>query len=194
MNLFKIFSLFALNASLILVGTTVSANTPPSQTQTMRSDQEINKEIHDKLKGGWFSKGYPGVSATIQNGNVTLTGSIATSKDKEKLSKEIAEIHGVQSLNNQVRVEAPSTENKEFPHDTFKTPQDEQLNRVIREKTSEGWIWDSYKDIAISTDNGVVTLNGSIKNSEDQQKLINEIQKINGVKSVRSNLHIREVR
>jgi osmotically-inducible protein OsmY len=192
-NFFKILSLVGLKACLMLSASVLLADTA-TPTQTVHIEQQLQKKIHDKLKGGWFTKGYPGVSAQIVNGDVTLTGVVASTKDKEKIDKEIREIEGVRSLNSQIRVENPTVTDKknEFPQDSYKTPQDEQLNKKIREKVSEGWVWDSYKNVTINTDNGVVTIGGSIKNLEDQNKLVNEIEKINGVKSVISNLTVRE--
>lgn len=192
-HFFKMLSLITLNACLTFsAGAAMPDTSAPARG--MHSDQELNTKIHDKLKGGWFTKGYPGVTAKIENGNVTLTGNIASAKDKEKLDKEIREMDGVKSLNSQLRVDNPNAadKNKEFSQDTYKTPQDEQLNKKIREKVSQGWIWDSYKDVTLNTDNGVVTLGGSIKNIEDQKKLVNELLDINGVKSVKTNLTIRE--
>lgn len=193
---YKIVNLTALNVCLTFSAGVVMGDSSAStvSTQPMQSDQQLNTKIQDKLKGGWFTKGYPGVSAKVDHGNVTLTGTVASTKDKEKLDKEIREMDGVHSLNSQIRVENPNAtdKDKEFSQDTYKTPQDEQLNKKIREKVSEGWIRDSYKNVSLNTDNGLVTLEGSIKNMEDQNKLVNEIQKINGVKSVKANLTIRE--
>ncbi len=55
---------------------------------------------------------------------------------------------------------------------------------------SRGWLWDSYKDIRLNTTNGVVSIEGTVDSLNDQQKLIDEIQKVEGVKSVKSNLRI----
>lgn len=80
--------------------------------------------------------------------------------------------------------------NTKFAKDTFSSPSDQQLNRKIRDQISKGWIWDSYEDVILKTSNGNITLDGKISSKDDEQKLINEIQKIDGVKSVKSNLII----
>ena len=88
-----------------------------------------------------------------------------------------------------MKVEVSKTDaSKDFSHDTFVTPADEQLNKVIREKVSRGYLWDSYKEVILNTNNGVVTLAGTVADMADQEKLTKEIQKIDGVKEVKSNL------
>lgn len=79
-------------------------------------------------------------------------------------------------------------EQRQFPQDTYATPADEELNKKIRDSVSRGWLWNSYKDVTLQTSNGIVTLAGTVKNQDDQQKLVSEILKVEGVKSVKSNL------
>lgn len=80
---------------------------------------------------------------------------------------------------------------RDFPMDKAASSSDEQLNRKIRDKVSKGWLWNSYKDVILNTSNGVVTLDGTVSNPNEQQKLINEITKIDGVKAVKSNLRFK---
>lgn len=226
------------------------------------SDQDLLKKIHDKIGPGWFSQGYDQVKAQVNNGVVTLRGSVKTWKDKEKVEADVRNIHGVRSLNSQISIEEPSTsytyrdtqtyqstgqpayaqsgqypsyqqqpnvytqsgqyqpyqqsttyrdmqtyqsngyknqsyayrdaqaQDQDFPQDNFATAADEQLNKKIRDNVSKGWFTNSYKDISLNTQNGLVTLEGTVNDFNDQQKLIMEIQKIDGVKGVRSNLRI----
>jgi len=157
------------------------------------SDQELAKAIKDKIGTGWFSKGYEQVQVKVNNGAVILTGSVKTFDEKNKVEKEIRNIEGVASLDSQLNVqESISKENqqRQFSQDTYGSNADDQLNKKIRDLTSRGWLWNSYKDVSLNTNNGVVTLEGVVSSISDQQKLMNEIQKVDGVKSVSSNLKI----
>lgn len=165
-----------------------------NETTTSVSDQDLAKKIRDKIGGGWFSKGYDQVVVQVNNGVVTLQGSVKTFEDKEKVEKEVRNIEGVRSVNSQISVMEPKTKDskqKEFPKDRYATSSDDQLNKKIRDNVSRGWLWDSYKDVSLNTSNGVVTLEGTVDSVKDEQKLINEVQKIDGVRSVRSNLTIK---
>lgn len=160
------------------------------------SDAELTKRIQDKLNPGWFSEGYQGTSVSVKNGAVTLKGSVPTWKDKENLEKDIRNMEGVRSLDSQLKVEEPgkddrSGEDNRYAQDTYSSKADQQLNFKIRDKIS-GILWDSYKDVSLNTKDGTVVLEGRVESLKDQQELMNKIQKIEGVKSVKSNLRVEE--
>lgn len=92
---------------------------------------------------------------------------------------------------NKVTVVSDSKD-RPFAQDTAATAADAQLNKRIRDKISKGWLWDSYKEVILNTANGVVTLNGTVDSVDDQKKLVNEIPKIEGVRSVISQLRIKD--
>lgn len=161
------------------------------------SDADLAKNIRDKLAGGWFSEGYDQVTVRVFNGDVTLGGSVKSQADKEKVEKEVRNMDGVRNLNSTIAVQdirdsRDSRSDTRFAQDRFATPADQQLNKKIRDKVSSGIIWDSYKEITLNTNNGVVTVEGFITNSRDQQDLLDKIQRVEGVRAVRSNLNVKQ--
>jgi osmotically-inducible protein OsmY len=158
------------------------------------SDQELTKKIQDKISSGWFSKGNEQVNVQVNNGVATLQGLVEAQSDKERIEKEVRNIEGVKSVNSQLTVQEPDTKaniSREFKQDTYATSEDDQLNKKIRDTTSRGWLWNSYQGVILNTTNGDVTLEGTVESNKDQQKLMKEIQKIDGVKTVKSNLRIK---
>lgn len=156
-------------------------------------DQEIAQKVNERIGRGWFSPGYDQVTVQVKNGVVTLTGYVKTDADKEKVEREVRNTNGVINVESKIRVQDPSTKKaKDYPQDTYSSASDQQLNKKIRDHVSNGWIWDSYKDMTLNTSNGVVTLEGTVKTMKDQQKIMTAIQKIPGVRSVDSNLRIQE--
>lgn len=67
-------------------------------------DRKIQQKIKDALKGGFFSRGYEGVRANVQNGNVILTGTVESKRDLEKVIKIVENIDGVQNVVNQINI------------------------------------------------------------------------------------------
>lgn len=194
--MFNKISYLAIALGLSLSGLTFAANTSTSYNQagTVISDQELAKKIQDKIGEGYFSKGFDQVNVQVKEGTVTLTGSVRTYDDKEKVEKEVRNIDGVRKLNSQIAVQEPNSKDKaarDFAQDTYATPADDQLNQKIRDKVSRGILWDSYKEVILNTSNGTVTLEGFVGTVGDQQKLMTELQKIDGVKLVKSNLKIK---
>jgi osmotically-inducible protein OsmY len=170
-----------------------------SQTEVV-SDSDLTKTIRDNIGSGWFTKGYESVNVQVLNGAVTLTGTVDSQSDKEKLDKEVRDTKGVRSVNSQVTVldrdrdssyRDGDTSKDKFSQDKGTTPADQQLNKKIRDNVSKGYVWDSYEAVILNTSNGAVVLEGSIKNLDQQQKLIDEIQKVEGVKTVKSNLRVK---
>lgn len=192
-------SLFAIAAfaaeQQINVNLQPNAQAPaPATNNTIKiiQDSDLTKQIRDKLSASMFSKGYEDVSVRVYNGHVQLGGSVPTNADKEKIEREVRHIEGVQALDSNIAVRdatsAPTKESARFPADKGTTPADEQLNKKIRDKVSSGILWDSYTDVILVTDNGIVLLQGTIKDLNDQKNLVGKIEKIQGVRAVRSNL------
>jgi len=133
------------------------------------------------------------VTVLVEEGVVTLKGTVKTLDDKQKVEKEVNDVDGVIDVKSDltIRKDGSAGKAKEFPQDNYTTSNDELLNEQIRNDVSRGWLWTSYKSISLSTDNGVVTLKGNVDDKSDQDKIMKEIQKIKGVKSVKSELKFK---
>lgn len=169
---------------------------PVHDSATLSSDQALQKNIKDKLSSGWFSEGYERVEVNVNNGSVTLNGTVGTTEDKNKIEKEVRNIEGVKSLTSNLIVkekQAGKDEAAHYPQDTAASPADQQLNLKIRDEIT-GWFWDSYKGLSLNTVNGVVEIRGEVESLKAQQDVMNAIQKIEGVKSVKSAMHIKNNR
>lgn len=82
------------------------------------------------------------------------------------------------------------TSNK-YPQDKYATDSDRLLNSKIRDKIS-GWFSDKYKNITLNTSNGIVTITGYVESQDDLKKLVDEVQKVNGVKSVNNQVQVKK--
>lgn len=190
--------IFILSASYFLMTSSlVTPHTLEAATQesATTSDEELTRKIQKEIGGGWFFEGYKDINVQVKDGAVTLSGNVKTESDKQKIDREVRNLHGVRKLNSNLKVIEKGNDRdnqREFPQDSYATKTDEQLNHKIRDQISKGWLWDSYKNISINTSAGTVTLEGTVHDTKDQYKLIQEIQKIEGVKAVKSNLKIED--
>ncbi|MFA6914939.1 MAG: BON domain-containing protein [Parachlamydiales bacterium] len=75
------------------------SNTAPSNTSV--SDQVLKTNIEDKLRGGFFSKGFEQIEVIVNNGSVIVRGVVDSPSDIKTLSDRIQGIDGVQSIDNQ---------------------------------------------------------------------------------------------
>lgn len=67
-------------------------------------DEDINKNINTIVGSGWFSKGYENVSFGVNNGVVTLSGTVNSQDDKNKIQDAISRLGGVKQVVNQITV------------------------------------------------------------------------------------------
>lgn len=169
-------------------------------------DQEISKNVQDLLEPGVFSKGYPNVKFNVNNGNVTLRGTVDTQDDKTKIEDNVRKVKGVRQVNNQItfmgkQVSYNDTSTttgdmdakvrdaeKNYPQDSASTEADKRINARIREKISDGWFTRSYEAIILRTNNGVVTIVGIVDSKDDVQKINDKLKDVGGIRSVNNQL------
>lgn len=157
-------------------------------------DQELAKKVHNALSG-WFTTTYDNVTFDVDNGIVTLRGTIDTNEDKQKAEEAIRRIQGVRQVNNQIAVSAQqnSKDSKDssnqkyqnkYPQDFGATEADRQLNYRIRDKLSGGWFTKGYDALIIKTDRGVVVITGVVDRNSDIQNINDKIKDIPGIRTV----------
>lgn len=70
----------------------------------MPSDQEITQKVNAVLKTSQFSRGAQKVSVDVNNGVVTIRGTIATSEEKTALGFALKDVNGVKRVHNYLAV------------------------------------------------------------------------------------------
>lgn len=165
------------------------------------SDQEINKNIKNALGSGWFSKGYERVTFDVNNGIVTLRGTVDTQENKNKIEESIKKIEGVRQINNQITISKEIASNysdsqlqnseKKYPQDKASNMEDRQINARIRDKISNGWFLKGNDTLIIRTANGIVVISGTVEKPEDVQKVQDQVKSVDGVKSVNNQLTVK---
>ena len=116
------------------------------------SDADIQTEVNKKLADDAGS----GLTASVSNGVVTLSGTCKTEECKQDCAEEVKDVKGVTSVVNNVTVasavEAPPVDI------TADAPLQEAANNVVKE----------YKDVKAEVKDGVITLRGEIQRSKLQ--------------------------
>lgn len=73
-----------------------------------KPERKIAKKIRKVLRGGWFTKGYDGVTFDLDDGEVTLKGTVDSESDLNEVQKKVEKIDGVKQVNNQIQVQSKS--------------------------------------------------------------------------------------
>lgn len=171
------------------------------------SDQELIQKVRAALKSGWFSKGYEGLTVNIHNGQVVISGQVESIEDKNKILEKIKEINGVKRVtanigilgaktngdraNSESRSKAEELRNK-YPKDRAATPADRDLQAKVRDKISGGWFGKENETIVLVTENGIVTISGTVDRVEDIDNYNKKIKEVDGVKEIRNNLKLKQ--
>jgi hyperosmotically inducible protein len=78
---------------------------------------------------------------------------------------------------------------KEAAEETNEAVTDASITAAVKMKMADDEVV-SASNIDVDTDNGVVTLNGTVKSEAEAQKAIDLARSVDGVKDVRSNLKV----
>lgn len=101
---------------------------------------------------------------------------------------------GNNSTNTNDRWNNSSYENDRNAPRATKIVTDEDISKQVHEVLSSGWLSSGYPDVTFDVNNGVVTLRGYVKNSDEKAKLETSIRKIDGVRQVNNEVSINDVR
>ena len=149
----------------------------------MVDDATITSEVKSKLAWSRHADALS-VNVDTMRGKVKLSGTAESAEAKELAGKLASNTRGVHSVNNQLVVEAGK------PGAAAKAGTD----------IADGWITTKVKstfmyssnvdgsDIAVSTNDGIVTLTGKMDSGAERALAIELAQNVRGVKSVNSKL------
>ena len=146
------------------------AGGPDAQIQSEVAKALDNKRFHD-------------VKTSVQNGVVTLTGSVELYSEKEDADKKVHHRKNVKGVQNLIEVAGPTVE-------------DAQLRNKLAEKLAYdrvGYGTTTFNAITIGVQNGVVTLGGSAYGPTDKDSALSLVANYPGVKDVVDNIQVDPV-
>ncbi len=151
-----------------------------------RSDLEIKNDVTATLKRDVYLSGLP-ITVSVNNGVVTLTGSVGNAYEKDRAENDINWISQVKGIKNNIEVKwfmKRGTRMKE------PTPSNVELkNAILAELRQDSRV--SATDIAVKATRGLVTLDGSVKNVYEKNIAEKDANDVVGVGFVTNNLSVR---
>ncbi|MGA9543444.1 MAG: BON domain-containing protein [Candidatus Sulfotelmatobacter sp.] len=166
-------------AGSLLAAGLLSATLVAQTAAATRYDRQIQTSVAEKLaKKGQFSD----VKSSVEDGIVTLTGTVDLYQrklDAAKLARKTASVQGVDNL---ITVAGPNIS-------------DEQLQRKLAQKLNyvrEGYD-NTFDYFALGVKDGVVTVEGQDLTGLGRDEALAEIYSMPGVKDVISNISVEPV-
>jgi osmotically-inducible protein OsmY len=148
----------------LLVGSTANAQ----NRHTPLTDQQISDQIEHKLSETDVNPS--NVKVTVQNGVVTLSGTVPSAWAKRKLIDRAREVDDVQSVVDNLSV--PAGEN------------DRAIAEEVAQNIRRYVFYTIYDDVQVQVKNGVVTLTGRVTMPYKAQEIANLAARARGVREV----------
>ena len=143
------------------------------------SKEEIKKNVVDQLF--WDARvDASEISIDFSDGTVVLTGSVPTFLARQAAEQDVWAVPGVSAVRNDIAVRFPSG---------HQIPSDEEIKSAIANLLT----WDpnvENKDILVTVENGVVTLDGSVPAYFQKVRTEELVVDVNGVTYLHSRLTV----
>lgn len=138
------------------------------------NDSKLQQAVNEKLTAT------PGVSATVQNGVVTLSGEVTDETAKQTAEDAAKNVKGVKSVVNNINVQAPPPP----PPPVAINPDD-----ILKKTLDSAFSAAGYTGVTATVSNGEVTLDGTAKRA-DLRKIMQVAQEAKP-KKVKNNLKLQ---
>ena len=138
---------------------------------TGRYDQQIQQAVSEKVHD---SKQLQGVQSSVEDGIVTLSGTVNLYQDKLDAAKKVKKLANVTGVRNQITVAGENVA-------------DAQLQQKLSKKLAYdrvGYRDNAFNYFAIGVKDGVVTLTGDTMNDVARDSALATVQRMPGVKDV----------
>ncbi len=165
-------------ALLVLLSMSAMAATPPQQAKTGlaggpagRYDQQIQQAVSQKIHQ---AKQLQSVSSSVEDGIVTLTGTVDLYQDKLDAAKKVKKLANVNGVRNEIAVAG-------------ETVPDSQLQQKLAKKLAYdrvGYYDNAFNFLAIDVKDGVVTLSGDTVYDVPKDSALAIVARTPGVKDV----------
>jgi hyperosmotically inducible periplasmic protein len=143
---------------------------------TTSNDAQIQADVMKALD----NKRFKDVKATVQDGVVTLGGTVELYSDKEDADKKVHHRKGVKAVQNNIEVAGPAVD-------------DVTLRNKLAEKLAYdrvGYGTTAFNALTIGVENGVVTLGGVAYGPMDKDSALSLVRNYPGVKDVVDNIEV----
>ena len=170
MNFKQVFS------TVVLVGA-LSVGMAAQTNSASRNDPTITTGVAEKLQQ---KSQFENVKSSVEDGIVTLTGTVPVYQDKLDAAKNARKVKNVQGIRNLIEVAGENVPDLQLAT---------QLSRKIYYDRI-GYFDNAFNYVTVSVKDGVVTLNGQTYNDVPKNDALSLAQRMPGVKDVVSNIHV----
>jgi osmotically-inducible protein OsmY len=163
-------------AAALLAGVLCAGSWTFAHAQAGGDDEKIQADVQKALDNKRFSN----VKVAVQNGAVTLTGTVDVYSAKEDADKKAHHRKNVKAVENEITVAGPMVEDV--------TLRDKLAEKLAYDRVGYGTT--AFNAITIGVQNGVVTLGGVAYDPTDKASALGLVENYPGVKDVVDNIEV----
>ena len=141
-----------------------------------RYDQHIEEEVNRRLKG---KKQFKNITASVEDGVVTLRGTVDLFYDKMRAERKAHEPAHVEGVRNQVEVRGPEL--------TDTVLAEKIANRLRYDRIGQGIMFNA---LTASVQNGVAIVGGTVRSEPDRASALAVVETTPGVKNVVDEINV----
>jgi hyperosmotically inducible protein len=165
---------------LLLSGSFSLSHHSEVYAQSTADDNNLKAEIQNKALN---KSKFKDIQVAVQNGQVTLTGTVDVFDTKEDADKRVHRTKGVKGVDNEIQVAGPDIPDAELQQKLVKAI---QYDRV-------GYGTTAFNAISVNVQNGVVTLGGTAYGPVDADSAVAVAANTKGVKDVVNDISVNPV-
>jgi osmotically-inducible protein OsmY len=150
-----------------------------AQSAVANSDAQVQADVMKALD----SKRFGNVKVAVQNGQVTLTGTVELYSDKEDADKRAHHRKNVKGVQNMIEVDGPPVEDA--------TLRDKLAEKLAYDRVGYGTT--AFNALTIGVKDGVVTLGGTAYGPTDKDSAVSLVSNYPGVKDVVDEIEVAPV-
>jgi len=140
-------------------------------------DQQIQQEVQQKLNSPKFQN----VHATVEDGIVTLTGTVPTYMDKLEAERHVRHIEHLAGVRNDIQVDTT------VPDDVLR---EKLANKLRYDRIGYGI---TFNNLKLNVRNGVVTVSGEVRDYPSRDSALSIVASEPGVKDVIDDIKVLPV-
>jgi len=150
-----------------------------NQGQQSTQDQQVQKMATAELQG---KEKFREVSASVEDGIVTLSGTVELFIDKENAEKRVRKLKNVDGVRNHIQIAGKQISDAEL--------RETLANKLRYDRVGYGIV---FNNLTVGVENGAVTIGGKVRDYPDRSSAIAIVETTPGVKDVTDEIDVAPV-
>jgi hyperosmotically inducible protein len=165
--------------AVMLAGLALPAMGQASQRKQIARDEQVQKITTVELQK---REKFRGVSANVEDGIVTLSGTVELFIDKENAEKQVRKVKDVDGVRNHIRIAGKPISDVEL--------RETLANKLRYDRVGYGI---AFNNLTVGVQDGAVTIGGNVRDYPDRSSAIAIVQTTPGVKDVTDEINVAPV-